>query len=105
MEFPKKFERILTRIEILKVLGRHVGNSVFEREKSDGLRICLLEVRVTNPETGEITEYQYISKGALTSISVAYYDGKSEIPISGDMVAELDAKTGKWKNSKGYVKK
>ena len=92
-------ERIPTKAEILEVLGRYSGPSVFEREKSDGKGICLLEVRVTNPETGEISEYSYMRKGKLTSIHVAYYEG--EMPIGGDILAELNPQTGKWEDAKG----
>jgi|SRR3989344_1040662 len=101
----KNKEGVLTKTEILEILGRYAGSHTFEREKSDEHGICLYEIRYTNSETGEIAEYSYIRKGRLISIQVAYYDGKSEIPISGDMVAELDTKTGSWKDAKGYVKK
>jgi GNAT superfamily N-acetyltransferase len=95
-------EHIPTRAEILEVLEGYAKNYVFEREKSDERGICLLEVNVTNPETGEITEWQYIRKELLTSISVAYYDGKSEVPISGDVVAELNTRLGKWEEKKSF---
>ena len=104
-QFGQNFERILSKKEILEVLGRYVDNFVFVREQSDEKGICLLEVKVTNPETGEIAEYQYMRKGKLTSIHVAYYNAGNEIPISGDMVAEFNSETGKWKDAKGYVKK
>ena len=101
-------ERILTKEEVMEVIGRYAENAEVTEEILDeeGL-LFRLTAKSEGKNPGESNEYEYMRKGRIpnggggttkTSIEVVYYvDGK---PVSGETVANYDNETGKWEEVK-----
>ena len=100
-KFEQSFERIPSKGEVLRVIEEFTKNYTIERELSDEQGMYLLEAKVKDPETVEVTEYLYMRKGKFpnhnesleTGINAIYYDG--EMPIGGDRIAFLNTQ-GEW---------
>ncbi len=96
-------ERILTSEEVLEALSQYAEGFTLGRELSDEKGVYLREVSVAGPAEGEVTEYQYMRRGAhpnqnqmdQTALHVIYYqDG---IPVGSERLAIYSEETGEWK--------
>lgn len=97
-------ERIPTKEEVLDIINHHVEGAVLVRELHDEQGLYLLEMKVTDKEEGEFSEYLYMRKGnhpnqnetMTTNISVIFYE--HGIPVGGNNIAEFIPESGLWEN-------
>lgn len=93
-------EHIPTKEEIMSLILQRCENFIHTQELSDEQGMYLFEVKSETKE-GEFTEYVYQRKGkfgryqaAQTVLEAIYY--KDDIPIGGDIIAELNSESGEW---------
>lgn len=99
----KSPERILTSEEILEALSQYAEGFTLGRELSDDKGVYLREVSVAGAVEGEVTEYQYMRRGAhpnrnqmdQTALHVIYYqDGE---PVGSERLAIYSEEAAEWK--------